>query len=519
MAASEHRRRDVLILSRVRRLQRRINLEVLLREAVVPAWCAATAIAVGWLWLRVVWPVALVAACGASAVWLYRARGRRLSLAQAAVLADRQLGLGGLLLTRLEVPVGAWELGVNQAIRQLRPPPIRVGRSAGMLLLAGMFLASALLVPRPEVKVKGANAAAATQVEELERKREALVGEEALDRSLEEELARLRQELAEGQFDAADWEAADEVDSALEQKAVEAAAELAQAAEAARALEEALARAQNADAAEREREALERALLELSDNAGDMGANGADGAQEARSASTDSGRAETAQGEQGQSAPGPSGGEEGQASTGSARAEEHPFRPSGVEAQRASTGSARTDGLTRAQASELRKALEQRQDRLARAFGQQSGRGREGAEGSPRRADGTQNRRGSGGAQGEAGEAQGSGLQQSGGTEHASRQVGEAGTARGGGAGELVFGGEAQMNPERLELAPLPEGNGGEPGELWGLRSADPRLRGAPTAAPATGSPAEGEVGPAHPEQPLLPRNRELVRRYFDTAR
>ena len=72
------------------------------------------------------------------------------------------------------------------------------------------------------------------------------------------------------------------------------------------------------------------------------------------------------------------------------------------------------------------------------------------------------------------------------------------------------------MDPNRLKFQPLPEGQGGEASELWGLKAADPQHEGV-TATPSAvqGTGARGDATPGYSTGPLLPRNRDLVKRYF----
>ncbi|HEX8441641.1 MAG TPA: hypothetical protein VF697_41545, partial [Archangium sp.] len=240
----------------------------------------------------------------------------------------------------------------------------------------------------------------------------------------------------------------------------QAAAELAAASEAARELEESLDAAAGAEAAAREREALERALMAL-------GHDDAARAQEGNEGSPTS------------SGNGSAGAGAGDGGTGSAQAKR---------------GSGGTPG-SRDEVANLRETLERRQRELEQRFGQGAGR------------NGTR----PGAGQGE-GEGQGQG--QRGG--HASRQVGKgAGAGRGGESQPLVFGDEAQMDPERLAFKPLPEGQGGEAQGLWGLRPADPQRREGGGGGSGKGTSAQGGAEAGHVSGPLLPRNRDLVKRYF----
>jgi hypothetical protein len=72
------------------------------------------------------------------------------------------------------------------------------------------------------------------------------------------------------------------------------------------------------------------------------------------------------------------------------------------------------------------------------------------------------------------------------------------------------------MDPDRLKFQPLPPGQGGEASELWGLKAADPRHEGV-TVMPsgARGPGVQGDATPGYSTGPLLPRNRDLVKRYF----
>jgi len=424
----------------MRRVRRRLNTVLFVEAGVVPVWAAATGCVLGRLVLRdaALWalPVPLLAA---GTWWFLRARARRVSLTHAAVLADRSAGAGGLLLTRLERPVGEWELAANQYARAVTPPPVAWKRSVGALLAALVFLAGGLLLPLPARAVRPANAAAAAKVDAVRAKAEALAHEEPAGSPVDEELRRLAEEVAEGRFDAADWESADRLEQSLDSQAARAAAELATASEAARDLEAALDAASGAEGATREREALESALMNL--GPGDAKREGAPQAGEAGSA-----------------------------------------RGSGAEAPR-----------SREEVADLRETLERRQRELEQRFGQGAGRQ------VPR-----------------PGEGQGEGEGQDGSGGHASRQTGKSGGSGGGKESRpLMFGEKAEMDPERLAFKPLPQGQGGEAGGLWGLRAAEPERREAGPSGGGQGTGARGDAEAGHATGPLLPRNRELVKRYF----
>jgi hypothetical protein len=438
MPASDERRFEALVLAPVRRVRRRLNAVRWAEAGVVPLWAAATGCVVARLLWRdaAVWalPVPLLAAGG---WWAVRARARGVSLAHAAVLADRSAGAGGLLLTRLERPVGDWELAANQYARAVKPPAVAWKRPAGALAAALAFLALGWLLPLP-ARTPRPQTAAAARVAAVQAKAEALAEEEPLGAPVEEELRRLAEEVAEGRFEAADWEAADQLEKSLEARAATAAAELSTAAEAARELESSLDAAAGSEAAARKREALENALMKL----GNPGA----GARDAGSAAS------------------------------------------------------------RAEVAELRETLERRQQALGQRFGE--GQGRPGSrEGQGRE------------GQGREGEGEGQGEQpgQGGRSEgHASHQVKPgSGVGRGGESAPLVFGDKARMDPERLAFKPLPQGQGGEGQELWGLKAAEPQPGARPVGGGGRGTGAQGKAEAGHAGGTLLPRNRELVKRYF----
>jgi hypothetical protein len=511
MAVSEERRFEALVLAPVRRVQRRLNAVIWAEAGIMPMWAAVTACVVARLLLRdsALWTAPAFLLAG-GAWWGYRARHRGISLEHAAVLADRSANAGGLLLTRLERPVGDWELSVNQFARAVKPPEVQWRRPVGALAGALLFLVVGFLLPLPPPSVRPINAAAAAKVAAVQAKAEALAKEEPLGAPMEEELARLAQEVADGRFDAGDWEAADGLEKRLSERAAEAAAELAGAAEAAKELEEALGASGDAERAAREREDLERALMALDGNAapGENGQGGQDG--------------EGPQGQQGEQN-GQSGqeGQEGQnGQNGSMK--DGSTGQQGQDGQQGSQGSRRTAsaqaGGNLDQISNLRRTLERRRQQLDDRFGQGNS-----AQANNRRQSGTGRRgsrqmQGQGQGEGEKGEGEGEG-QGEGSSDHASRHVQQgqgSGASRGGGSNPVVFGGEAEMDPNRLKFQPLPEGQGGEASELWGLKAADPQREGVTvTPSAAKGQGVQGDATPGYSTGTLLPRNRDLVKRYF----
>lgn len=511
MAASEERRFQALVLAPIRRVQRRLNAVAWAEAGIVPMWATATACVLARFLLRgaFVWALPPLLALGLGA-WFWRARSRRVSLEQAAVLADRSANAGGLLLTRLERPVGEWELAVNQFAGEVKPPDVKWRRPAAALMGAVLFAVAGFLLPLSAQSGRAVNAAAAAKVAAVQAQAEALAKEEVLEEAVADELRRLAEEVAEGRFDAGDWEAADALETRLAEQAAEAAAQLAQAAEAARALEDALSAAGGAEASTREREALEQALMALEGGKEGAGEGGAPRESENGEAAPSDATRESGQGTQGA---------EGQQGTEGER--------SGRSGEAQASARARASGSPD-QIASLREALERRRQSLENRF---DSNGRDGSESQARRQGA--GRQGSGqGRQGQGQQGQGQGRQgqgqgQSGEGEgqanageqgHASRNMRKgAGVSRGGGSQPLVFGDEAEMDPERLAFEPLPPGRGGDEGEeLWGLRAADPRRRAGPAGpGSAQGTQARGDATAGPGAAPLLPRNRDMVRRYF----
>ncbi|MCY1039928.1 hypothetical protein OV208_01255 [Corallococcus sp. bb12-1] len=518
MAASEERRFQSLVLAPIRRVQRRLNAVAWLGAGLVPAWATATACVLCRMLLRgaAVWAVPPLVVAGL-AWWFVRARSRGVSLEYAAVLADRSAGAGGLLLTRLERPVGEWELSLNQFAQQVKLPEVPWRRPLGALLGALLFLAVGFLVPLPALRTSNINAAAATQVAAVQAQAEALAREEPLGQDVEEELRRLSDEVAQGRFDSADWEASDALEQRLAERASEAAADLNRASEAATELEDALAAAGGAESATRERESLEQALMAL--DARSKGGQEQDGPSEDGEA-----QASSQQGSQGQGAGDQDGDKQGGDKQGSQQASGDPSREARARASARAQASGSPD-----QVADLRRTLERRQQALAQRFGEENNaagnRGAQARRPTRRQQSGQgqgqkgQGQRGQGqGQQGQDGDGEGDGQGQQGG-QHASRNMkpgNGAGVGRGGESSPLVFGGEAEMDPDRLAFQPLPEGHGGDAEELWGLRAADPQARtGQAGAAGAKGTGAKGDATAGPGSGPLLPRNRDLVKRYF----
>lgn len=520
MAAGEERRKQALLQGPIRRVQRRLNREVWARGLVVPAWCAGTALALYRFAFREhVATAGLLVVIAGVAAWIWRTRPSLVRIETAAALTDKSVDAGGLLLTRLEVPVGEWELSLNERVRRVQLPEVSVRGPLLRVGAAAVFTAAALLVPLPPKPVVRVNAAAASRVAQVEAKAEALAKERPLPEE-QAELARLREELAQGRFDAADWEAADGLSNGLEQKAAQAASDLSKAEAAAKALEEGLAKGVPKDEEARERDSLERALMAVSGADGAQGdpsaqGDGADGPQAGdgqQGQDSDGQQGQDGDGQQGAQVQGADGKEGAEGKEGQGK---QANGASGKQDANGAKGASSRKGARggKKEISELRRALASRQRDLAKAFGQGSGSGDSDSEdgsGSEGKGTGPGKRRGvhpsrlvqqgKGDGSGESGDGQGA-----------------AGPGPGGGHNPLVYGGQAEVNPDRLKFQPLPKGEGGEAGELWGLQAADPKPDVEHARSDASGAAATGDRAPGTRTGPLLPRNRELVRRYFDS--
>ncbi len=474
MAAGEQRRLSA-VRSRIGRVQRRLNLELWVKTLPVPVWVGATVWAVVHLFLPwPAWPVVATVAIAVIATTTALTQPKRVSTSQAAVIADREVNAGGLLLTRLEVPVGPWELGLNQQLKSLRAPPLRVARPLAWALAGVGFGLAIGALPQAPTPTPRVSTVAATHVDRLEDKIEALAAESPTPESLATELARLQNEVAQGTFDDTDWEAADSLDHTLDQKAELAAAALANAERAAAQFAEALAHAQGEHAATQERDELERALMQLSDGQALQNAleqQGTDPDHAGRPSEGDGPNTNDA--------------------TGSPKPNEGSQQP-----PKASKTSAKASA---ASAQALRQALQRRRERLAQSLGQphSASAGLQSGPGQP----------------GPPSDAPGSGHP---GGSSRDDEAGKPGGGGGGASRPIQFGDEAPIAPERLEFAPLPEGHGGdEPGTLYGLQGLDPRPNGRRPVLGGSGEGARGDQGTGFHSGPLLPRNRALVERYF----
>lgn len=172
--------------------------------------------------------------------------------------------------------------------------------------------------------------------------------------------------------------------------------------------------------------------------------------------------------------------------------------------------------MSGSQADQLRKALEQRRQQLSNSFGQ--GNQSSGSRGQQQQSRGQGQGRGQGQQQqsGENGQSGSQGLDPNA-AGHASRQVDPSAGHGPASDTPLVFGNDAEMDPDRLKFEALPKGNGGEAEELYGLKAANPRVGRQPLNGGTTSGAATGDQAPGVGETPMLPKNRALIQKYFDT--
>lgn len=216
----------------IRGFTRRLTVLLTLKHwlLIVTAWCFAWGLTA--LVLRAVagtarrpllgGAVGMVLALG---VALVLARRRLPARAAVSALLDRQNECDGLLMTTEEMDVGAWQARLPQInLPRLR---WRGARVWGLWLAALVFVALSLLVPVRWAALEAGRALdvsreaeqLAAQIEEL---KEAQVVAETKAETLTGQLAQLRQEAA-GEDPAKTWEALDHLADAVAQAAQEAA--------------------------------------------------------------------------------------------------------------------------------------------------------------------------------------------------------------------------------------------------------------------------------------------------------
>lgn len=443
-----------------KRLQRRLNTQLVLERMPMPAWLGAGAYACMRLVSPAWAPWAALLATLAGAVWVARhVRRQGWTEAQAAVRLDRLAGAGGLLLTVREVPHPIWASRVDDRVVSAKAPPLRYRRPLAFTAAAALFALASGLVPARPTTARAPQQAAASMVEKLEEQAQALADERALPAALEEELARLRDEVDASRFDATDWESADTLQEAFDDAAQRRADALSRAEAAAAQLRDAIEAKAADEQLAREREQLEQALTELGESGGGGETNAPNGQRPPE--------AQQGAGEQGQQ-PGQGGQQQRSASD--------------VE--------------------QLRQALQQRREQLSKRFGQgQSPSGQQQSSGQSSQ---------------QPGQGQGRSQQQGSQQGRGEQQEGNSGIGRDGPSDTpLRFGDEAATQPDRLEFAPLPQGEGqDDSGIIWGLSPRAPEERHVPTAAPSgrhTGDDAAGLR-----DGPVPPRHRDTIRRFFD---
>lgn len=216
---------------------------------------------------------ALGIAAAAIAAVVY-ARGRVPDERGIRALCDRQQACGGLVMSEGEIGLGPW-------LSRRRLAPLRIQWRSGrqwMLLAAGLaFVVLALVMPDPPAAERqgSSNVRFADNTEHLEEQIDLLAEEEAVEPEQAEEYRKTLDDLEDTARDDAmrAWEMLDHLEQQLsqaaEQAAEQAVAETADLAEAG-ALSEALAEDQASDAPQLDAHAAAEALDELSDMLGEL---------------------------------------------------------------------------------------------------------------------------------------------------------------------------------------------------------------------------------------------------------
>jgi hypothetical protein len=92
---------------------------------------------------------------------------------------------------------------------------------------------------------------------------------------------------------------------------------------------------------------------------------------------------------------------------------------------------------------------------------------------------------------------------------------GSGAPTRGGGAAPVTFGPQHEVDPKRLPVVGLESLDDGSHSELIGISASRPELRN-DAPEPSLGLTPAGQDGVKAREQPLAPRHRGVVRRYFE---
>src|SRR5262249_54156667 len=116
---------DASALAVVGRIRRRMNLGLGIRALRAPLWIAVLLAAVYRLLFRTfAWQVAALVVTATLIVWVLRLRRHLYSLQAAAAVADRSGSAGGLLLTSLERPLGAWGEDLAPLLKNVTLPKL-----------------------------------------------------------------------------------------------------------------------------------------------------------------------------------------------------------------------------------------------------------------------------------------------------------------------------------------------------------------------------------------------------------
>ncbi len=456
-----------------------------MRLAAAPAWAFSVCLLCErFVFRRYVGMAALGLGAMALTLWAVQLWRRRYRFEHAAIETDRLADAQGLLLTRLETPVGEWGFELNNKLKALRVPFPNVRLPVLQLVLLALLVSVGLWWPLKPQQNAIANRAATHTLEEIAEQLQVLREAEGANPTFDAELQKLKELAREGDFSASEWQAADALQAAVSTEAENASSRLDAAANAAQALDDARNANASVEETRRAEEELERALMALSSP---------DGRPSGGPPPTDPGS-------------------------------QKPGSPSNdPTAHAGDTGAAKPGGasssnLSQEQLAALRDSLEKKRAALEKQRAEKSG-----GEASPREASRT-----SGSGQRPGGSQPGTGRdgRGKGAGQGTSKQAGQGqanakgqggAPARGGSHVPVEFGPESELHPERLAVAPMPKGNGGDPEVYYGLKSAAPPQgpqNGAATSVGGAAGPATAGFRPSG----VLPRNEGVVKRYFQST-
>jgi hypothetical protein len=174
-------------------------------------------------WIPATPHVGAVLGLAALGVTSWLTRRRAYSDRDAAAYLDWSTGSGGLFLALLERPDENWSPVLEQKLDAAIPPRPKFGVNLQRLLPGLLLVLLACLIPKfiPSWR-HPVNDAGQRLIDDLQQQINALSEEELLtdeeEKSLREALARIQQDLDEGEFGSSEWEAADSIQQRLVEK-------------------------------------------------------------------------------------------------------------------------------------------------------------------------------------------------------------------------------------------------------------------------------------------------------------